>query len=543
MKIKYLKLVALVWIIVFAISCNSVKKYNAQIAKKHTPEELKEDLDYAYNKLKKLHPNLYQYISKENLEANFSNLKKKLTSPLSSIDFYKKMSPVIATIGQGHTSLSSPHKRQTKKEKKEKGKQKALFKNFQFETLNNKIYVNKAFGKDSLITRGTELIKINDENINELANFYETLGTGDGYIKTFMPKIARIRIGHYYYLTNTIKDSVTITLKVKDSVFTRTLYAYKKKDKKKDSLNDVGKKKDSLKIAEKKITKSEKKKAKAKRKAKYEWNQKHGYDKFTKQSKRNFEFLKTQNKDSVAYLKIRGFSKGDYEDFYDAIFKRIDSTKVDNLIIDLRNNTGGRLSEIAYLYSYLTDKKHQFIMPSKMTKANSFMYPFTHYGSLLKKIIIFPIGKIIQLFNVKKIDGQPHFIFKGAKMQEPKLEHNYKGKIYVLINAISFSASSVLSNKLQATERAFFVGEETGGAYNSTVAGIFTPIELPNSKEVLRIGLMVLETPHKTTPDGYGIKPNKYIKTTTFSKDEQLDWVLEDILKKKEALKIKTLKK
>ena len=42
-------------------SCKSVEKYNTQIAKKHSPEELKEDVDYAYAKLKKFHPNLYQY--------------------------------------------------------------------------------------------------------------------------------------------------------------------------------------------------------------------------------------------------------------------------------------------------------------------------------------------------------------------------------------------------------------------------------------------------------------------------------------------------
>ena len=167
-----------------------------------------------------------------------------------------------------------------------------------------------------------------------------------------------------------------------------------------------------------------------------------------------------------------------------------------------------------------------------MTKANSWMYPIYHNGSVFSKVIkysLFPVAKVIQALKVKKIDGKPHFKFKSSKLQKPKKEHVYKGKIYVLINPLSFSASSVLSNKLKATKRAYFVGDETGGAYNSTVAGMFTNIELPNSKERLSFGVMVLETPHKTTPDGYGVKPDKYVKPTTLDKDEQLDWILNSI--------------
>jgi C-terminal processing protease CtpA/Prc len=48
----------------------------------------------------------------------------------------------------------------------------------------------------------------------------------------------------------------------------------------------------------------------------------------------------------------------------------------------------------------------------------------------------------------------------------------FKGKVYVMINRGSFSASSVISSNLKGSKRATFVGEETGGAYNGTVAGI-----------------------------------------------------------------------
>ncbi len=60
---------------------------------------------------------------------------------------------------------------------------------------------------------------------------------------------------------------------------------------------------------------------------------------------------------------------------------------------------------------------------------------------------------------------------------------------------------------------------------------MFANIELPNSKLRMRVGLMNLKTPYTIEPDGFGVKPDVSIKTTRFDKDEQLDWVLSDILK------------
>ena len=506
-------------------NCKSVEKYNAKVTKKHSPVELQEDVDFAYSSLKKFHPNLYQYINKETLEYNFETLKKSLTKPLSSLAFYKKIAPVIVSIRQGHTSISSPHKLQTKKERKKNGVCKNIFRTLKFNTLNGKVYIEKGYGKDSLISKGIELLKIEGNDVASLLKSYQNLTTGDGYNTTFVPDITRKNIGSFYNKTNRFKDSIQITLKNKDSVFTKYLYVF---DKKKD-INKKGKK---LKIEKKKRTKTEKKLVKKKRKERLKWEYKHDYKKFTKEVVRDFKFIEKDDK-KVAFLKITNFTDGGYKEFYDEVFNKIDSAKTENLVIDLRDNTGGSLREIAYFYSYMTDKPYQFINPSKMVKGRCWLYPRTHSRSSFVKSVsylLFPVLKTIQLLKVKKIEGVPHYVFKSSKIQKPKGKHNYKGKIYVLINAVSFSASSVLSTNLKATKRAFFVGQETGGAYNSTVAGNFVYAILPNSKENLRIGIMNIDTPYKKTPDGFGVKPDKQISITTLDKDEQLNWVLKNIV-------------
>jgi C-terminal processing protease CtpA/Prc len=111
--------------------------------------------------------------------------------------------------------------------------------------------------------------------------------------------------------------------------------------------------------------------------------------------------------------------------------------------------------------------------------------------------------------------------------------NSFKGKIYVIINGGSFSASSLISSNLKSSKRVTFVGEETGGAFNGTVAGFMPVVKLPNSDLQIRIGLMVMAPHHKTEIEGRGIFPDKEINTTLEDRltgnDPELSWILKDI--------------
>ncbi|WP_435526032.1 S41 family peptidase [Chryseobacterium indoltheticum] len=78
-------------------------------------------------------------------------------------------------------------------------------------------------------------------------------------------------------------------------------------------------------------------------------------------------------------------------------------------------------------------------------------------------------------------DGIAYYKMKENKPTNPK-ENAFKGKVYLLINGGSFSASSVISSKLKFDKRVTLVGEETGGANDGTVAGFYSYQKLPNSK-------------------------------------------------------------
>jgi len=524
MKLLSIKNIYKFFLVVFLFSsCASVEKYNQQITELHSPRKLRKDVDFAYKKLQELHPDLYWYISKEKLDEKFEILRSNMQEPLSGKEFYIQLSPVIASIKQGHTSIFPPNKKKTKDEKKAKVKKGNPFKFIRLQRLDNKLFITKNFSKDSTILIGSQLINVENEKVENLLPSYQKLTTSDGYNNTFVPQFTGRYFGMFYVNTHKKKDSILLTLKHKDSIYHKYLYSMIKKD----SLN---KNKDSLKH---KLTKIDKKLSKKESKIRKDWEYKYGYNKHSKEKTRDFKFITPDSLHTISYIKIRGFIKGGYKGFYKESFAKIDSAQSNNLIIDLRGNLGGSLTEIDELYSYLAEKEYLFIKEAKMTKSKSFIYPMMHSKSWLTKTIttlLYPVLMVYQGIKVKKIKGKPNFQFKVSKLKKPKI-NNYKGTIYVLIDGTSFSASSVISTHLKATKRAIFVGDETGGAYNGTVAGMFANIELPNSKIRMRVGLMNIKTPYSTEPDGFGIKPDVYIKTTKLDEDEQLDWVLNTIIK------------
>ena len=519
-------------IVLLAASCSSVKTYNEQITSLHTVEDLQSDVDKLYKQLKKHHPKLYQYTSKNVLDFKFDSLKRSINRPITSREFYKKLAPVVANVRQGHISVGSANKRFTRKERKVLKKKKFKFYDLSFEYLDNKLWVKSTQGKDSTLI-GNEVVKIEDDLVIDLVEEYKTQFTSDGYNTTLHNRFVGKNFKTFYYRNKGFVDSLKVTFKNKDSVFAKTFKRIKKDDKKQKTVND------SIKPPKpKKLTQTEKKAKRIARKKKKKYNNKHGYISSRKQYTRNLNFI---GKDStIALMKIRGFSNGPYKVFYKESFAKLDSSKTKYFILDLRDNGGGRISEIDNLYSYLTLKNYQFITESEVNSRLPFMKflmsnttsnSLKAVGGLLSPIII-----THNLLKTKKRDGKLYYRFnKYSKVKVPNPLH-FKGEIYVLINGNSFSASSIISTHLKANKRATFVGEETGGAYNGTVAGIYKLYQLPTSKLKVRMGLMQIETPQKQSPDGYGVKPDITIIPTIEDRklniDTELEWILKDINKK-----------
>jgi hypothetical protein len=160
-----------------------------------------------------------------------------------------------------------------------------------------------------------------------------------------------------------------------------------------------------------------------------------------------------------------------------AFFKTITESEVSTLIIDLRNNQGGDIENGEELLSYLLNK------------------PF----NILEK------GPSFGIINPK--------------------ETVFTGKIYVLINGVSFSNSGIVSSCLQKNNRAIFIGEETGGN-RVTLNGNIKSGVLPNTKINYQIPSLVYLLRTDIENNGHGVMP-----------DYQIQYSIDDIINSRDKAK------
>jgi C-terminal processing protease CtpA/Prc len=501
-------------------SCVSVKKYNRNLNVVRNEKQLKSDVDYIYKKLQRLHPRLYWYINKEDLDFKFDSLKSTINAPMTSNDFYLKISPVIASIKQGHTQIFPLYKKMKIK------KEFALLKtgtsplaHFDFDIFDNELYIIKNNSDDKSIKIGTEVITVNNISPQELLSKYCSTFSSDGFNQTFINKRLSKYFPIYFYYQNDLTDSVLCQLKYNDTIRSVCL--------KRNTVGGSTKKEKTQIDFEKKKDKEENKKKSSL-----------GYDELSRTYSKTLNFFEPDS--SIAVMKINNFSKGYYVRFYQNSFKKLNSLKTKTLILDLRDNSGGNLKDAMELYSYLVDSDFYFIDKSEVVSKTSVLHTNYFRGNPLyvKAILavfspIRLVKMIITSFKVKKgADNKYYYSWSGSKLGHPK-PNNFKSTLYVLINGGSFSASCILSSNLKGCKRGVFVGEETGGAFNGTVAGKMTFFNLPKSKLSIVFGLTLIQPYFKTDLEGRGIFPDVEIKPTLedwiYGNDPELKWVLDKI--------------
>lgn len=528
--------------VLFLSNCSSVQKHNTLLETNLSVEEQIEDVNYLEQKLEKIQPSLHQFISEEELRRKFDSVRSTINIALKPNDFYFKVSPLLASIRQGHAAMSPLTLKYSNKESK-KMKKKGLgpVSQFDYKFIENKLFIVKNKSKDSTIQEGTEVVSIDNVTPQELFSKYRKTYSSDGYNETFIPYAFTMRFSSYIFYELGLKDSLYFKLKCYDSVSTKLIKRFSdkkevKKEVKKDTLSD-SKKKD---LTVKKLTKEEKKLAKKKKKEKDSYDYNYGYDKANKEYTKTLTF--TDIDSCTAVFKINNFSKGGYKEAYEEVFELLKKTHTKNLVLDLRGNPGGRLNEIHELYSYLTaDSTFQLIEAAKVTSKTSLLQA-DYLSSIPKSLYVLAIptypvyAGVLMLKTRKDENGDYRFRMKSSK-EKPHNADYFDGKIYVLINGGSFSAACIISSKLKENTDITFVGEETGGAFNGTVAGRTSSYELPNSKLRTRLWIMDIAATNKTVEEGRGIFPDKEIIPSVddllSGADPEIEWIKLNIESKK----------
>ena len=81
------------------------KSTQSEYTKLISPNKLKEDVDFLFRTIEEVHPNMYAYTSKEELNPLREGLYENVKFPMNRLQFYKLVAPVVASLKNGHTFI------------------------------------------------------------------------------------------------------------------------------------------------------------------------------------------------------------------------------------------------------------------------------------------------------------------------------------------------------------------------------------------------------------------------------------------------------
>ena len=472
------------WLSLAALLCCQVvcgQTYNPN--KKYTVQALKEDFSLLRSAVEKVHPGTYWYSPKDSISIYFDRAYSQIDHEMTEREFYRLILPVLAQIRCGHTY---PEMSKAYLESDRPKKQYLPFKLF-FE--NDRLFIVQNLSTDSSLGEGDEIMKLGDIPVSEMAKRARTLQSADGNNESWKNKFVAL-----FYL-----EEVYTEYYGGKSPFPITV------------IDTKGVTRETTVSAPEKMIAPAKPKAQLSRKE------------FIKQEKARLEeeraalikFRLTKSDSSAAILKIGGFSYevvhgASYQRKHAAIFQMIAERNIQNLVIDLRGNTGGNLNIVENLMSYLMDK------PFKSSEKNELQTSDVNYmKTLIPHFEKGKRGRGFQWKGLKKIapDTYTYRFSKTGKIN-PSKKYRFDGNVYIITDGWVFSAASLFVSSLRSQRKITVVGEETGGAAVGCNGGRISRLILPNTQVRVFFPHFRIYAVTDAKPDGHGVIPDYVVKPT-----------------------------
>ncbi len=236
----------------------------------------------------------------------------------------------------------------------------------------------------------------------------------------------------------------------------------------------------------------------------------------------------------------------DFKAFFSQAIAQANEAKVNNVVIDLRSNSGGDMrlaSEMFYLLGIDTMPKLYRLAEKVSTyPLQQMKEEYEEKGKVYEKAYGKPLtadGSIIHFdslmdnhyadfFNLVKNPSKPIFYINP---NTPR----FKGKIYFLINPHTFSAASITASLAKDNHLGTLVGVKTGNRPTTATGGL--AFKLPNLKIPVNMSYMYVTRPDPTQPIEDGIMPDAEVWQTLEDGqkgvDTVMDWVIKDIQSKR----------
>lgn len=388
---------------------------------KLSPAQQISDFDDLCSKLESVHPDLYLNQSKKEYENNKMKIKASMTDSIKISDFYLKIAPFIANIKDGHSMMLPPITSDFVSYVKKDGKTMPL----RIKAVENVFVVDYPIVMNSGFNEGDTIFSINGVDSKDiLKKAYDLWGSekDNGIKEAAVNTYLSLLFWHMYRWD----DSYVFMVKHGNTIEKKHLEG---------------------------VPQSMAMKVRRERQSK---------------NKPESFSCKFSSDYMQATLIIRNvYNEKALKEFCDSVFKEINYRKIPEIIIDMRNNTGGSSQCVERLISYFPHPEYVLYSKSQIKVSTySKAYNKERHPEIYSQICNIPDGEL--------------FVVKESLIEDNRKEANlYRGKIIVLVNNKTYSGASSFAHVMNKLGIASVEGE-TGCP--TVYFGNFLPFTLPNSK-------------------------------------------------------------
>lgn len=426
------------------------------------PEKLKADLDVLWAVLKEGHAGLDRYTPVETLEKSLDAIKGGLSGPLTEIDFYAKLLPLIAEVKDGHTRSSLSPGAAAYLDAK------PVHFPFGLRILGDRAYVIEDLSADRRVGDGAEVLAINGRPVAGIIEALLPLVPADAGIRT--ARVKRLEPPGAFGQLLALRFGQTDTFRVRFRPFRGA------------GAGDV---------TVPGITAFDLARL---RRERYPATGEH-------RPAYGLSF-----RGETAILTIRQFgddpdkTRPRFPDFLAQTFLALEEKKTPGLIIDLRGNGGGFDEYGKFLFAHIMDRPFLYYWALETKKDRYDLFRYTDETPAAADELARPLQKNARgWFDVL---GHPN---RG--LQTPRAPH-FAGRVAILIDGGSFSATGETTSAFHYYKKAVFFGEEGGAGYYGNTSGFMVTATLPHSRIRVRVPLVLYTMAVDGYPKDRGLVPD-----------------------------------
>jgi len=406
-----------------------------------TPAQLQEDEAIVRASLEEGHPGVYRFTEKPKLDALFERASACLRRPMTSLELYRLLAPVVAQVKCGHTRLEPSNA-----EYDEERTVVPLLPLY-VRVLGGQAYGFRDYANPDHHLAGAEILAINGVSIRRILSSMTAATSRDGNVLS------------------------SASWRISGRAFPGLLHALMGIDSPfRIDYRDPATRKSNM--------------ARMTGIRRSEWDRASGVypQDFRRLPAADLRFL---DDGRIAVMTIRIWSgyvdqqRTSLPAFFQKSFDQLESHATKVLIIDVRGNPGGDDEPGRQLFAYLTDKPLPYY---RDLVVNNKSFEFLRFAERPETI---PTQEM-----EKGADGKLHYTKHANWGLQPPSSPTFQGRVIVLQNGASFSASAEFADVARTNGRAIFIGEENGGGYDGNNSGFMPYIELPNSHLQLRVAMM-----------------------------------------------------